>query len=644
MIVQMHQLATKWLLFTLFLFASCVALAQAVLTPESLLERYGLGEVKWSADGQRLAVVVTHPVTEDGQAQHIWIFDKQDDLFMQLTRNGERNFRPRWSPDGILLAFLSARNEEEAQIYLMSMRGGEAYALTAEDAGVESFEWSPAGESIAFDSADPQTDEEKERTESKFDERVASKSVKSTHLRLVDIASKEVRPLTEGAWRISNLTWRPDGTALVVSATDDFSEDLFTDRFFVVGTDDPEMSELARPDGPFSELSVSPDDRFLAYIGSTDGGPIPHGIFLQPLDGGSARDLTGVTLDRRISSYLWEDDATILALTVNGLSNDLVRIALDGVVHVKKTHPGQSIPAFDTSRQVFAYVRSSASKPDEVWIEDSSGERKISRFGDDFPDLIEPDFIQFTGEDGLDIEAAVFKPKDNSRPREGWPTVLLIHSGPSGRFGHFINDWAQLLVARGFAVVAPNIRGSVGYGLEFLRANRNDWGGADYQDAIAAVDYLIAEGIADPEALAIAGWSYGGYMSAWAVTQTDRFKAAIAGAAMTDLAVEYGTELASINAYDTWYLGSPYERPRDFARMSPMTFIKNAATPTLILIGEEDRIDPIGQNQMFYRGLKRYGVETEMIIYPREPHTIKERNHRIDVMNRMVDWIKTYVN
>ena len=199
MIVQMHQLATKWFLFTFFLFASCVALAQAVLTPESLLERYGLGEVKWSADGQRLAVVVTHPVTDDGQAQHIWFFDKQDDLFMQLTRNGERNFHPRWSPNGILLAFLSARYEEEAQIYLMSMRGGEAYALTAEDAGVESFEWSPAGESIAFVSADPQTDEEKERTESKFDERVASKSVKSTHLRLVDIASKEVRALTEGA-------------------------------------------------------------------------------------------------------------------------------------------------------------------------------------------------------------------------------------------------------------------------------------------------------------------------------------------------------------------------------------------------------------------------------------------------------------
>ena len=132
-------------------------------------------------------------------------------------------------------------------------------------------------------------------------------------------------------------------------------------------------------------------------------------------------------------------------------------------------------------------------------------------------------------------------------------------------------------------------------------------------------------------------------MSAWAITQTNRFKAAVVGAAMTDLAVEYGTETADINAYDTWYLGTPYENQADFMRMSPMTYVKNARTPALILIGEEDVIDPIAQSRQFYRGLRRYGVETELVIYPREPHGIKELNHRLDLLHRMSSWITTYV-
>ncbi len=176
-----------------------------------------------------------------------------------------------------------------------------------------------------------------------------------------------------------------------------------------------------------------------------------------------------------------------------------------------------------------------------------------------------------------------------------------------------------------------------------MRANRLDWGGADFRDAIAGIDFLIHEGFSDADSLAIAGWSYGGYMSAWAITQTDRFKAAIVGAAMTDLAVEYGTEMAEINAYDTWYLGTPYEGLDDFIRMSPMTHVRNVTTPALILIGAEDRIDPVGQSRQFYRALRRYGVDTELVIYPREPHTIAERAHRIDLMERLLEWIENYV-
>lgn len=244
---------------------------------------------------------------------------------------------------------------------------------------------------------------------------------------------------------------------------------------------------------------MSPDNRFLVYIGSTGGGPVPHGIFLQPLDGGHERDLTGDTLDRMIADYAWAGDGSILAVAADGFGDRLVCISMDGLVRTQKTFPDQSIVAFDVAGSVIAYVGGSAVDPQELWIADGSDERQVSHLNDDFTTLIEPELIHYVAADGIDIEAALFTPEKMSRPRRGWKTVLLIHGGPSGRWMHRINDWAQLLVARGYAVLAPNIRGSIGYGLDFIRSNRHDWGGADYRDAIAGIDYLIERGITDPE-------------------------------------------------------------------------------------------------------------------------------------------------
>jgi len=186
------------------------------------------------------------------------------------------------------------------------------------------------------------------------------------------------------------------------------------------------------------------------------------------------------------------------------------------------------------------------------------------------------------------------------------------------------------------AVLDPNVRGSTGYGHRFLEKNRADWGGGDFKDLMAGVDFVIASGIADPDRLGIAGWSYGGYMASWAITQTNRFKAAMTGAGLSDLASEFGTEDGS--SYDEWFFGTPYEKPQGFINSSPITFIKNARTPTLILQGEADVTDPIGQSQELYRGLKRYGVETEFVVYPREGHGFREEKHQLDVLNRIVAW------
>jgi len=197
------------------------------------------------------------------------------------------------------------------------------------------------------------------------------------------------------------------------------------------------------------------------------------------------------------------------------------------------------------------------------------------------------------------------------------------------------------LASRGYVVFYPNIRGSTGYGHKFIASVRADWGGGDYKDVMAGVDYLVTHGIADPNRLGIGGWSYGGYMSSWVITQTNRFKAAVTGAGLADLAAEFGTENGS--SYDEWFYGTPYEKPEGFARSSPITYIKNAHTPTLILQGDADVTDPIGQSQQLYRGLKRYGVETDFVIYPREGHGFREEKHLIDRLNRIISWYDAHL-
>jgi dipeptidyl aminopeptidase/acylaminoacyl peptidase len=252
---------------------------------------------------------------------------------------------------------------------------------------------------------------------------------------------------------------------------------------------------------------------------------------------------------------------------------------------------------------------------------------------------IAPEFVKYRSADGTEIEAALLQPSaPGAKP---YPAVILVHGGPTGRWTDTFEPWGQLLAARGYAVLYPNVRGSTGYGERFVEMNRADWGGGDFGDVMAGADWLVGRGIADPNRLGIGGWSYGGYMAAWAVTQTTRFKAAVSGAPVIDMASEFGTEDGS--AYDEWFYGTPYEKPDGFIRSSPMTFVKNVKTPTLLLQGEDDTTDPIGQSQQFYHGLKRYGVESDLVLYPREPHGLREEKHLIDRLTRILAWYDKYL-
>jgi dipeptidyl aminopeptidase/acylaminoacyl peptidase len=296
---------------------------------------------------------------------------------------------------------------------------------------------------------------------------------------------------------------------------------------------------------------------------------------------------------------------------------------------------------------LFAVLGQTPTNMCELWIGDRSGKfTQVTNFNKEFnaAGLIEPETIEYKSFDGMKIEAELFKPKNFVKGKRV-PLVVLIHGGPTSRWtdafnGHY-SAWAQFLATRGYAVLLPNVRGSTGYGWQFAIANRGDWGGGDFKDVLAGVDEIVQRGVADENKVGIGGWSYGGYMAMWAVTQTNRFKAAVAGAGLSDLAAEFGTEDSP--TYDEWFYGTPYENLAAFQKSSPITYVKNAKTPTLILQGENDVVDPIGQSQQFYRGLKRYKVETDLVVYPREGHSFREEKHIIDYLNRLVNWFDRYL-
>jgi dipeptidyl aminopeptidase/acylaminoacyl peptidase len=624
--------------------ASPVVFAQAArpepvkpLTPEFALTLRSLSGLQFSPDGSRLTFVVQEPPKGDVRARHIWMLEVPARVVRQFTYSAKSEFEPRWSPDGKLLAFLSNR-EEHNQIYLMRASQGEAWPLTRGKRSVSTFRWSPDGSQIAFLAPDAKTEAEEKKQKDKDDARVVDKDDKHARLWLVNASTGEVRALTPVNWRVTELEWLPQGDQLIVSATDHPESDQETNRIFAVAVRDGAMKPIAAPSGPFSHLRVSPDGKAVSYIGCRVDGPIPHDLFVQPLSGGAPRNLTAAGVDRPILDYRWRQDGSLLIVIADGFKTRLVGFTQEGV---RTDLAGPAInpdPVEISSTGQVAFVGQAATEPEELYLWDTkTPAQRVSNVNETWRQvaLAKPEFYRYKSFDGQEIEAAILKSKEYDGNTK-LPLIALIHGGPTGNWRDRIEPWGQLLAARGYAIFYPNIRGSIGYGQQFMEMNRADWGGGDFKDVMAGIDDLVARGIVDPDRLGIGGWSYGGYMSEWAITQTTRFKAAVSGAGMANLISEFGTE--EHPAYDEWFWGLPYEHSEGFLKASPFLYLRRARTPTLILQGDADLIDPLGQGQELYRGLKRYGVEAELVVYPREPHGLREEKHLLDRLNRILAW------
>jgi dipeptidyl aminopeptidase/acylaminoacyl peptidase len=625
----------------LLLLFPATALAQ--LAPEQVLNIRQISDLNFSKDGQRVAFTVTEPVKGNDRNRDIWMLDVASRQVRQLTFSPKSESQPRWNPRKNELAFLSNR-DGVTQIYLLSMDGGEAFPLTEGKSGIQSFDWSPDGREIAYLAPEPRTSAEEQNEKDKDDARVVDRDEKHARLWIIDVESKKTRQLTSGNWRISEMKWLPSGDKLILVATDHPESDQNTERIFSIPAAGGEMTRISAPAGPFGMVTVSGDGKFLAYLAARVNGPSPHDLYLQALDGGPARNVTGSKLDRPVGSYVWLADGSILGLVQNGFKTGFYRISQDGSAKPiplpgQSGNPGSFVTA---DSGAIAFVEQTATKLPELWLYDGKNPaEKVSRFNESWDKipLSEPEFLRYKSFDGTEIEGALLKPLGYQGGR--LPLIVLIHGGPTARWQDSFEAWGQMLVSRGYAVFYPNVRGSTGYGWQFLESNRADWGGGDFKDVMAGADFLIQRGVADADRLGIGGWSYGGYMAMWAVTQTNRFKASVAGAGLSDLASEYGTEEGP--SFDEWFYGVPYEKLDGFIKSSPITYLKNARTPTLILQGDADTTDPIGQSEEFYRGLKRYRVKSDFVIYPREGHGIREEKHMLDMYRRILAWYDQYV-
>lgn len=607
-----------------------------LLTPAFSLTLRWASDLRFSPDGSRLAFVVGEPPHGTSRQSHIWMLDVQHRKLRQFTQSAKSESSPRWAPDGSRLAFTSSRDGTN-RLYLIPAGGGEALALTRGKWSVGSFAWSPDGKQLAFLASDTTTAAEKKKQEDKDDARVVDHADKHTRLWLVDAATGDVRPVTDTTWAIGQFVWDPSGQEVIASATDQPASDENTNRIMAIDLDDGHLRQLVAPPGFFRILRVSPDGQTLYYLGCRVDGPTPQDLMALPLAGGPPRNLTAASLDRPVGSIFFRPDSSLLAVVQFGFQEQVVGLSRDGQRQSTLSTP--SISGFAIAADgTIAYVSGSATTPPELYVLESGGTAtQVSHFNDAWRKLSlgKVQRFRYKSFDSTEIEGALLTPPGYDG-HSRLPLITLVHGGPTGAWHDGIESWGQLLATHGYAIFYPNPRGSTGYGQKFMEANRGDWGGADYQDIMVGIDTLIVRGVADPDRLGIGGWSYGGYMAEWAITQTDRFKAAVSGAGMANLISEFGTEAGP--AYDQWFYGLPWEQPQGFLKSSPFMYLKNARTPTLILQGEADRTDPLGQSQELYRGLKHYGVEADLVVYPREGHGLREEKHLLDRLDRILAW------
>jgi len=621
------------------------------LTIDDILSLKQVSSPELAPDGRNVAYVVAEAALEidaPSPASRIWIVPVDGGAARQVTAGPGSDVQPCWAPDCAKLAFRSDREDRGTwQVYVLGDIG-EARQLTDFAGGVSDYAWSPDGSRIAavVRDATPERPEGADHVlyddEPRFD-----------RIWLIDVVTGSARQITTGDEQIWEFCWSPDGTALAAIVSDRPQRwSWYRSRLSRIDLATGAVTTLHAPERQLARPSWSPDGEQIAVVTSifSDPGMTGGDVLLVSATTGETRRLAGNDARSHLTLH-WETDSRSLITSVIEQGEAAIsQVTLDGGAETlwreRSSFASYGVTALPGAALVTATI-AAPNAPAEVWVGRVGAEvdwRQLTHHNAALVGRIpgEVEAMTWTAADGQEIQGLLVRPTGVSGDQP-LPMVTMIHGGPTSISGYAypgqgVAAWLPELMRRGVAVFFPNARGSAGWGLAFAEANQRDMGGADLQDILSGIDMCVERGIADPERLGVCGWSYGGYLTAWIVTQTQRFKTAIAGASITNWVSFHGT--SDIPAFDEFfYHADPLDLAGPYIRFSPIYSVDNVTTPVLFLHGERDAVCPVSQAKEMFRALRERGIETECVIYPREGHPIRERAHRRDMFERGIGWL-----
>ncbi|MGB3075772.1 MAG: S9 family peptidase [Chitinophagales bacterium] len=658
----------------LVLIASSICSAQPSKNPITIADADSIHDVTEPAispDGKWVAYTVSSTnFEEDDFTTDIWMTSWDGKTTLQLTYTKEESeSTPRWSADNNYLAFLSSRSDtdEISQLWLLNRNGGEAKKATSFKGGVEEYAWSPDGKKIALIVNITDTTEYIEGTETPvpividrfyFKEDYSGYLTTSRkHLYVMDAITGDTSRIVAGDFEEQLPSWSPDGKQIAFiskRAREDWDRDDNYDVYVVDARPNATPRQLTTNPGNDNDPSYeaapswSPDGKYIAY---TAGGPLKliyyatQRLAIVPVAGGAAKILTA-SYDRNIWNPQWSPDSKEIYFIAEDDQNlDLDKISVEGG-EIKKVMTGR--------HTVYDYELLGANKialqyttpmiPQEIFVQDENGFRKLSRQNDGWlsrHQLATTKEFQSKSKDGTMISGFMVLPADYVAGKK-YPAILQIHGGPTSQNQ---NEWAfdwQLYASWGYVTVSMNPRGSTTKGEKFATAIFAAWGSVDIEDDLSGVDYLVKNGIANPDKLAVEGWSYGGIATDYTITRDQRFKCAISGAGIGNALAGYGTDMY-IREYEA-ELGTPWANFDNYVKNSmPFLHADKIKTPTLFMCGAKDFNVPLLNSEQMYQALKSLGVETQLIIYPDQNHGLSIPSYLRDRYERRKDWFDAHL-
>lgn len=666
----MHAKPVRSSLSRVLLLLPVFAMAQddeRLITIDDILAMKSIGDPQVSPDGELVAYTIRQrDLEEDKSATQIWVVATSGGDPIPMTSADTSASSPRWSPDNRYLSFKASKGEKaKPQVWNLNRLGGEATQVTSVKQGVDSYDWSPDGSRMLLMIRDPrpadltedEDDDEQplphviDRMQFKQDY-VGYLDRRRLHIYVYTPGEEDPVQVTSGDYDDADAVWSPDGKSIAFVGDRSENPDLNygTDIWTVsVDGDDHPLVQVTSHAGRDFSPAWSPDSKSIAYISST--GMDIGGSALTPTRrlaitevGKDERRILTPDLDRNISDPQF---------SANG-RNILFRLEDSGQVHFASVRTNGSNLERQLERRVTVRDYASggghtvllvaqADQPTELFTFDGGNLAPLTNVNGELFDGVaraEVEKLRFESADGTPVEAFYVKPVGHDSSQR-YPTILWLHGGPASQFSYSFSEVAQLFAANGYAVIMPNPRGSTGYGEEFAQGTVAAWGDKDFQDVMAAVDHGIEIGLVDPDRLGVGGWSYGGILTNYVITQTTRFKAATSGASLGLVTANYGHDHYQL-MYELEF-GLPWEYPERWVRLSPFSKVQSITTPTLWMGGALDWNVPIINSEQMYIAMKRLGRETQLVVYPDEHHGIRRPTFEKDRLERWLAWFDNYL-